>query len=223
MQTHNSVRWGSIASVLARLVVATLVAAAAYVFGQLFILVILWALRGMIDHAGDASFILYLIFPVFIASVAGALTFYLLSRRLSRKKMPFHHTVPRYERRTCLGVTVPLFLCLLFIAPFALEAAGSRIWGSGFIGSGGSSETLSLILFLLFSFFLPYLAARVVYERLRWRQVASADPLCPNCLYNLTGNVSGRCPECGTPIDAGQGVDSAGPSLREEAGGDESP
>jgi hypothetical protein len=24
--------------------------------------------------------------------------------------------------------------------------------------------------------------------------------LCHNCGYNLTGNVSGRCPECGTPI-----------------------
>ena len=23
--------------------------------------------------------------------------------------------------------------------------------------------------------------------------------LCPQCLYNLTGNVSGVCPECGTP------------------------
>ena len=24
--------------------------------------------------------------------------------------------------------------------------------------------------------------------------------LCRKCAYNLTGNVSGRCPECGTPI-----------------------
>ncbi len=23
---------------------------------------------------------------------------------------------------------------------------------------------------------------------------------CPNCHYDLTGNVSGVCPECGTPI-----------------------
>jgi hypothetical protein len=25
-------------------------------------------------------------------------------------------------------------------------------------------------------------------------------PLCPNCSYNLTGNTSGACPECGTAI-----------------------
>ena len=28
----------------------------------------------------------------------------------------------------------------------------------------------------------------------------SADPNCPVCQYNLTGNLSGICPECGTPI-----------------------
>ena len=26
-------------------------------------------------------------------------------------------------------------------------------------------------------------------------------PLCPSCGYNLTGNVSGRCPECGEMIE----------------------
>ncbi len=25
-------------------------------------------------------------------------------------------------------------------------------------------------------------------------------PLCPRCGYNLTGNVSGICPECGRPL-----------------------
>ncbi len=30
----------------------------------------------------------------------------------------------------------------------------------------------------------------------------SSDPLCATCQYNLTGNLSGICPECGTPIPA---------------------
>ncbi len=30
----------------------------------------------------------------------------------------------------------------------------------------------------------------------------SADPLCHQCMYNLTGNISGICPECGTPIQS---------------------
>jgi len=30
----------------------------------------------------------------------------------------------------------------------------------------------------------------------------SAHDLCLKCGYNLTGNTSGTCPECGTPIRA---------------------
>lgn len=30
--------------------------------------------------------------------------------------------------------------------------------------------------------------------------VAEGPPGCPTCDYDLTGNVSGRCPECGTPV-----------------------
>ena len=32
----------------------------------------------------------------------------------------------------------------------------------------------------------------------------AADPKrCDRCGYNLTGNVSGTCPECGTAVEAG--------------------
>ncbi|HNQ24901.1 MAG TPA: hypothetical protein PKK06_17615 [Phycisphaerae bacterium] len=36
-----------------------------------------------------------------------------------------------------------------------------------------------------------------------WRMIRRrrrAQGLCMNCAYNLTGNVSGVCPECGEPI-----------------------
>jgi len=36
------------------------------------------------------------------------------------------------------------------------------------------------------------------------------DPtLCRGCSYNLTGNISGICPECGRPMDADQWTDSS--------------
>jgi hypothetical protein len=46
---------------------------------------------------------------------------------------------------------------------------------------------------------------RLRRERLRRadelrRERLLSDGLCPECKYNLTGNVSGRCPECGTPV-----------------------
>ena len=31
-----------------------------------------------------------------------------------------------------------------------------------------------------------------------------SGPFCPSCAYNLTGNTSGICPECGTPTAAGK-------------------
>ena len=40
-------------------------------------------------------------------------------------------------------------------------------------------------------------------RRLRQRQESrgsSGSPRCTHCDYNLTGNASGICPECGTPI-----------------------
>jgi hypothetical protein len=37
----------------------------------------------------------------------------------------------------------------------------------------------------------------------RWEAARGDVPLCTFCGYNLTGNVSGRCPECGASIEAG--------------------
>ena len=41
-----------------------------------------------------------------------------------------------------------------------------------------------------------------LYLRIRRRRQrkASEFPRCEECGYNLTGNVSGLCPECGTPV-----------------------
>lgn len=45
------------------------------------------------------------------------------------------------------------------------------------------------------------MAGAVVYG-LRWRALRRRPqfPACRYCGYNLTGNTSGRCPECGQPI-----------------------
>ena len=45
--------------------------------------------------------------------------------------------------------------------------------------------------------FLPYLPARWIYMRLRWKRVRFEALHCRNCGYNLTGNVTGVCSECG--------------------------
>lgn len=42
--------------------------------------------------------------------------------------------------------------------------------------------------------------AKFIYREIRWREAEVEDAFCSNCDYNLSGNVSGICPECGEPI-----------------------
>ena len=60
---------------------------------------------------------------------------------------------------------------------------------------------------------LPVLVASVgswlVYGWVRWERVPDPENRsCRNCGYDLTGNVSGRCPECGTVIPGSGSTDS---------------
>lgn len=47
----------------------------------------------------------------------------------------------------------------------------------------------------------PMLAATSIYSRLRGPLVISDRPICLKCAYNLRGNRSRKCPECGQEID----------------------
>ncbi len=50
---------------------------------------------------------------------------------------------------------------------------------------------------------------------LRSHLIRLGIPICLDCGYDLTGNVSGRCPECGAELKAFEGV-SVPPALRRE-------
>lgn len=62
---------------------------------------------------------------------------------------------------------------------------------------------------------LPFVVGAVVWITLALRGRRVRPPLeCKHCSYNLTGNVSGICPECGTPIkplENGQSRGEPGP------------
>lgn len=62
-------------------------------------------------------------------------------------------------------------------------------------------ETAMLALILFCWLILAYASGRIGFRIARWKKCYVDTTLCPHCNYNLTGNVSGRCPECGTPIE----------------------
>jgi len=45
-----------------------------------------------------------------------------------------------------------------------------------------------------------YLVSHKLSCTLRWRTFEDDTPRCTSCNYNLTGNVTGICPECGEPL-----------------------
>ena len=52
----------------------------------------------------------------------------------------------------------------------------------------------------LWCFFVVFLALPVLWGWRRFKKNSHQRELCGHCGYNLTGNVSGVCPECGTPV-----------------------
>ena len=73
---------------------------------------------------------------------------------------------------------------------------GPVIWWRPILQRGNAPP----MLWLRVPLWIPLLIVALVTASLHWR--ARRFPLdhCQNCGYDLTGNVSGRCPECGTPV-----------------------
>ena len=96
----------------------------------------------------------------------------------------------------------PSLLCLIpAIIPFG-PALGLTVYVmSCFLISsrrGGTAQgVVVLTLTAAFTVPLAYLVAKTIYLKLRFEWVRWSGKRCLSCGYNLTGNVSGICPECG--------------------------
>ncbi len=86
------------------------------------------------------------------------------------------HVTDRYSRGV-LKVYYAAILCL-FVVYLLLTAGNVILFGLVVLG--------------------PLLALHI---RAAMRGAASLHAHCPQCGYNLTGNVSGTCPECGRPVE----------------------
>ena len=98
----------------------------------------------------------------------------------------------------------PIWFCVIAVisccALCAIPAAWLLAVALGYLlGSDIPDEVVDLVGYsigLVVVLTFGYLPARILYARLRWRPV-TAGHYCSHCSYDLTGNVSGRCPECG--------------------------
>ena len=106
----------------------------------------------------------------------------------------------RLPAGTSLALSAVAFAALLLIMPVTIDALLTTLL-TGTVGAElGALPTISFVALLFLSILLPYLGVRFLYFKLRWRTVLTDEPHCNSCGYNLTGNESGKCPECATPV-----------------------
>ncbi len=109
----------------------------------------------------------------------------------------------RYDRKERCSVPLSLVCALLTFLP-VLVITGITAWGilvavldtlppkSRFPGEHvlvGGSVTAAV--------FAAWFSAKVVYREARWKTIFFDGRTCGSCGYDLTGNESGICPECG--------------------------
>ncbi len=108
-----------------------------------------------------------------------------------------------------LGVAMvegfPKIVYLLVNFPFgAVYLWFESHWvGTRYVISGQTvSETWSFVAFFgsVFAQACLYWVLWVLWDRRYQRRKRRRQGLCLTCAYNLTGNVSGVCPECGTDV-----------------------
>lgn len=112
---------------------------------------------------------------------------------LHRAKNAVLRNVRRWLALMCFIIAVGVVIGLLFV--WLRRAVGiDPSWTGG--ASGGVSGATGVIA-------VQYLFRRPIQQQLRTQLNQQGRPVCMKCGYNLRGNVSNRCPECGTPTHGG--------------------
>jgi len=113
----------------------------------------------------------------------------------------------RYKTLARLGVRL---LGVYFIGMGLGHIVQSFVWVLSTVFGPGMGGISGPALWRYFSMFGPpvgYLAVGCyLFFDGTWvvdRIIPSNRPYCPECSYELTGLVGGRCPECGTPLPPG--------------------
>lgn len=114
------------------------------------------------------------------------------------------------EGKTLIGLLPPEALIPVHGNGFRLTWRGQAIRVPGRVGLPVSACLESLVVFPLwvpFVLFAIYPSVALItgpFQCYEWRRRGR----CIQCGYSLIGNTSGRCPECGTPLESSPSTDA---------------
>ena len=101
-------------------------------------------------------------------------------------------------RWACIALALTSFPVFVYVWGSLIAFVLSQLWSRGFQVISASSERSLLALLIALSVLLAWPSARAVCALLAYRRIETASEKCWKCGYDLEGNVSGTCPECGT-------------------------
>lgn len=154
--------------------------------------------------ASIGAFVIPLWFPSALLGILAALLWRAETRRRHFAQAKCRKGVrERFGPALSGTLSAILFLAALVLFPVVYDQINRS--AGGFIDDLGQEimrthETLWLSVFMFIWFSLAFAAAIPAFRIARWKTCYIPEGLCLNCGYNLTGNTSGICPECGTAI-----------------------
>lgn len=150
-------------------------------------------------------FVLPLWLPAVIFGVPTIISFWRGRQRRRRERASLYAVVRvRFGPMLSAVLALVVFFATLWTMPSVLKWIDYLFWPGKieqyFRWQLGFSDTFFQILILFVAVTISIVIAQIAFRFLRWRTCYEDRPRCLSCAYELTGNVSGICPECGTAI-----------------------
>ncbi|HNO78694.1 MAG TPA: hypothetical protein PKN33_11595 [Phycisphaerae bacterium] len=115
----------------------------------------------------------------------------------------------KVERSSVVVSVILAIVVLFFTGPLIFWLSMAVLSGFIYLGSTwilgmkmspSDMFEITFIVNIPIAAFVAYLVGKRIYLVCRWKKVVPDGHNCHQCRYDLTGNESGVCPECGTPI-----------------------